>query len=113
MSTATHAGENEGIMHLSQAGTSEVAIFSRVLEPDRATLSIAAARAIIDLDFNQADKDRMRQLSAKAREGTLTADEQTEINNYERVGHILSLMKSKARRSLKGRGATNRKAKTH
>jgi hypothetical protein len=97
-------------MSIAQAGTSEVAIFSRVLEADRANLSPAAARAILALGFSPADQDRMRQLSARAREGTLTPDEQTEINNYERVGHILSLMKSKARRSLKNRGATSRKA---
>jgi hypothetical protein len=90
-----------------------VAIFSRVLEPDQATLSAAAARALLALGFPPADQDRMRQLSAKAQQGTLTPAEQAEINNYERVGHILSLMKSKARRSLKGRGGTNGKAKTH
>jgi hypothetical protein len=55
----------------------------------------------------------MRELSAKAREGTLSAAEQMEINNYERVGHVLSLMKSKARRSLKNRGGSNGKAKPH
>jgi hypothetical protein len=55
----------------------------------------------------------MRQLSAKAQEGTLTPSEQAEINNYERVGHILSLMKSKARRSLKGRRGTNGKGRNH
>ena len=38
-------------------------------------------------------------------EGTLLADEQVEIDNYERVGHMLSLMKSKARRSLRGKRA--------
>jgi hypothetical protein len=43
-------------MHVAHAGTSEVAIFGRVLEPDQATLDAAAARAILDLDFNQADK---------------------------------------------------------
>jgi hypothetical protein len=95
-------------MRMSQPGTSEVAIFSRVLEPDRGTLTAAAARAILDFDFSQVDKDRMRQLSFKAREGTLTAEEQAAIDSYERVGHILSLMKSKARRSLKGRSTTNR-----
>jgi hypothetical protein len=100
-------------MHTTHIGTSEVAIFSRVLEPDQATLSAAAARAILALGFSQADQDRMRQLSAKAREGTLTPAEQAEINNYERVGHILSLMKSKARRSLKGRGGADGKAKPH
>jgi hypothetical protein len=100
-------------MQATHAGTSEAAIFGRILEPSKATLSAAAARANLDLAFSQADQDRMRQLSAKAREGTLSPDEQTEINNYERVGHILSLMKSKARRSLKGRSATTRKARMH
>ena len=89
-------------MHAVHAGTSEVAIFGRVLEPEKATLDIAAAKAIINLDFKQADKDRMRELLAKAKKGTLLAAEQVEIDNYERVGHMLSLMKSKARRSLKG-----------
>jgi hypothetical protein len=100
-------------MHTTHPGTSEVAIFSRVLQPDQATLSAAVARAILALSFLPADQDRMRELSAKAREGTLTPAEQTEINNYERVGHILSLMKSKARRSLKARSGSNGKAKNH
>ena len=89
-------------MHVVRAGISEAAIFGRVLEPEEATLDVAAARAILELDFKQADKDRMRALLAKAKKGTLTALEKVEINNYERVGHMLSLMKSKARRSLKG-----------
>jgi hypothetical protein len=89
-------------MDVVQAGTSELAIFGRVLEPEEATLDVAAAKAILNLDFKQADKDRMHELLGKAKKGTLTADEQVEIDNYERVGHMLSLMKSKARRSLKG-----------
>jgi hypothetical protein len=94
----------------TQADTSEVAILGRVLEPEKPTLTPEAARAILDLGFTQADKDRMRQLSAKAREGALTIDEQSEINNYERVGHLLNMMKSKARRSLKQAGNTNGRA---
>ena len=100
-------------MELSEVNTSDVAILSRVLEPDKATLPAEAAHAILALDFPQADKDRMRQLSAKAREGTLTPAEQAAINNYERVGHLLNIMQSKARRSLKGGCATNGKAKSH
>jgi hypothetical protein len=111
MSTTTHTGKNEGAIPVPQ-GTSEAAIFSRVLQPDRATLSAAAARAILDLGFTQADQERMRQLSARDREGTLSAEEQSEINNYERVGHMLSLMKLKASLSLKRR-ATSRKSKAH
>jgi hypothetical protein len=99
-------------MPLVHAGTSEVAIFGRVLEPEEATLDIAAARALLALDFKQPDKERMRALLAKAKKGTLTASEKIEIDAYERVGHMLSLMKSKARRSLKaGRG--NGSAEAH
>jgi hypothetical protein len=42
----------------------------------------------------------MNQLAQKARDGTLTAEEQVEIDCYERVGHFLSLLRSKARLSL-------------
>jgi hypothetical protein len=100
-------------MHLTPTGTSEGAIFSRVLEPNQATLSAAAARAILALGFPPADQRRMRQLSAKAQEGTLSPAEQDEIDNYERVGHILALWKSKARRSLKSRRGGNGKPKLH
>jgi hypothetical protein len=75
-------------------------------------MSSAAARALLALDFNRADKDRMRQLSAKAREGTLSPEEQVEINNYDRVGHILNLIQSKARCSLKAGRGSNGKART-
>ena len=87
-------------MRTALEGTSEAAIFGRVLEPDRAIFSAAAARSILALDFSQADRERMCLLLAKAKEGKLTSAERKEIDNYERVGHMISLMKSKARRSL-------------
>jgi hypothetical protein len=59
-------------MQQTQQGTSEVAIFSRIVEPDQATLSAAAARAILALGFSSDDKVRMHQLSAKAQEESLT-----------------------------------------
>jgi hypothetical protein len=99
-------------MHHPRANASEVAILSRVLEPDQPTLPPEAARALLALEFGPADKERMRQLSAKAREGSLTPDEQAETNNYERVGHLLNILRSKARRSLKGRRRTAADRKT-
>jgi hypothetical protein len=90
-------------MQLSRVNTSEAAILGRILKPEKPTLSRETAQQILGLDFDQADKDRMRQLSAKAREGTLAPEEQSEIDNYERVGHLLNILQSKARRSLKGR----------
>jgi hypothetical protein len=43
----------------------------------------------------------MHELAEKARAGTLTLEEHIEMDNYERVGHVLSLMKSKARKKLR------------
>jgi hypothetical protein len=100
-------------MQMSQTNTSEVAILSRVLEPDKPTLSLRTARDLLALDFSPGDKERMRQLSAKAREGTLSPEEQEAINNYERVGHLLNILQSKARRSLKARNGTNGKTRSH
>ena len=47
----------------------------------------------------------MEELAEKARQGSLASEEQIEIENYERVGHFLSLLQSKARASLKSRTA--------
>jgi hypothetical protein len=79
----------------------EASILSRVLRPDQPTLSRAAARAWLRLGFDESDKRRMRKLAEKARQGTLTADEQAEANGYERVGSWLGMLHSKARRSLR------------
>ncbi|MBV8309572.1 MAG: hypothetical protein JO344_04145, partial [Planctomycetaceae bacterium] len=49
-------------MHLSNAGNSEVSILNRILRPGAPTFSPEAAQDILTLDFDQADKDRMRQL---------------------------------------------------
>lgn len=79
---------------------SEAAILNRLIQPGRNNLSAAAARAILKIDFDEGDRRRMRELSRLAQEGALSAAEQTELDSYERVGHLLDLMHSKARRSL-------------
>jgi hypothetical protein len=93
--------------------TSDAAILSRVLEPNKTTFSPATAREILAMDFQVIDKVRMRRLSAKARAGTLTSDEESAIDNYERVGHLLNIIQSKARRSLKRGRRTNHKPESH
>ncbi len=88
-------------MHASHTGASEVSILNRILRPDSATFSPDAARDILALDFDPADKNRMRELSAKARSGTLTAEDEADAGRYELIGHLLNIMQSKARRSLR------------
>jgi len=87
---------------------SEGAIWKRVLEADQQGLSAAAARGILALEFSDEDKARMHDLAAKARIGGLTAEEAKQIDVYGRVGSVLSILKSKARKSLRKSGNGNR-----
>ena len=81
--------------------TNEAEILARVIAPGEPNLPPDTAKIILSFDFGKQDRDRMDQLAQKAREGTLTAEEQVEIDCYERVGHLLSLLRSKARLSLR------------
>jgi uncharacterized protein YnzC (UPF0291/DUF896 family) len=47
------------------------------------------------------DIDRMNVLAQKASEGNLTESEDAELESYRHVGHLLALIQSKARGSLK------------
>jgi hypothetical protein len=78
----------------------EADVWLRILHPDE-ELSPRVARAILGLTLARSDLRRMRELSAKARAGTLTADEEAEMDTFERAGSILSVLKSKARQVVK------------
>jgi hypothetical protein len=78
----------------------EAEVWMRILHPDE-QMSPRVARAILGLSFPQNDISRMHELSAKARAGTLTPDEDAAMDAFERVGSLLSTLKSKARQVLK------------
>jgi hypothetical protein len=80
--------------------TSETAIFERVVLPMETELNEAAARYILAIGFGPEDRDRMQVLAQKARDGTLTSDEEQAVDNYERVGHYLAILQSKARLAM-------------
>jgi hypothetical protein len=84
---------------------SELAILRRVVDRRHAGLSREAAAAILQLDFDAADRRRMNHLAAKNRAGRLTPAEEEELDNFIRVGQVLGILWSKARRALKGGGA--------
>jgi hypothetical protein len=80
--------------------TTEAAAWFQILHPD-GDLSPAPARANLRLTFSEKVRASLHALSAKARAGTLTPEEEIMMDNYERVGAILSTLKSKARQVLK------------
>jgi hypothetical protein len=95
---------NRGMKHDKFTAFPEVGIWQRVIEFD-GPLSAAAARALLKLQFSAQDHERMRALSAKVRTGTLTSAEHRLIDTYERLGCLLDILHSKARRALKARTA--------
>lgn len=80
---------------------SEAAIFSRMIRPEQGDMSDDAARSILRLAFSQYDRDRMHALAQKGQQGTLTDAETRLIDSYCRLGHLLEMMQSKARLSLR------------
>jgi hypothetical protein len=80
-------------------------VLGRVILPDEPNLSVAAAQSILALKVSEQDRARMSSLAEQARQGTLTEREQQEIDGYVRVGSLLSILQSKARRSLRQHGA--------
>ncbi len=84
----------------SRTPRTEAELWLHILHPDE-ELSPRVARVLLELSFPESDISRMHELSAKARAGTLTPEEDAEMDNFERVGSILSTLKSKARQALK------------
>lgn len=99
-------------MRQTDSFSREAAILGRIAGSDQLPWSAATAKGILTLEFDPSDRDRMHGLAAKARQGELTPDEQADVEAYSRVGSLLGILKSKARRSLKRR-AGGVKAKTH
>jgi hypothetical protein len=95
-------------MQRTELPSHEAGILARLAGPGEPALSPAAAEGILALGFSPADKDRMRVLAGKARAGALSPDEQAEVEAYSHIGSLLGVLKSKARRALKGRGGNGK-----
>ncbi|HET6879280.1 MAG TPA: hypothetical protein VFI31_03960 [Pirellulales bacterium] len=79
---------------------SVAAILNRAILPDRGDLSVDAANSILNLQLDGYDLERIHWLAVKNKDGELSEDEEEELAQYRHVGHVLDLMRSKARRSL-------------
>jgi hypothetical protein len=84
-----------------ESRTSEIAIFGRLIQADRGNLSRQLARFILTLGFAEADQARMKDLAARNQEGVLAPAENEELFNYVKAGHLLAVLHSKARKSLR------------
>jgi hypothetical protein len=81
--------------------TSEIAIFARLIRADQGNISRVLARYLLTLGFDQEDQDRMSELAERNQEGVMEPEELEELQNFVKAGHMLALLHSKARKSLK------------
>jgi hypothetical protein len=80
-------------------------IWQRIVEL-RGEITPSAVRALLKIEFSEGDHALMRELSTKARAGNLTPDEQAILDTLERLGCLLDIIHSKARRALKKKKAS-------
>lgn len=79
----------------------EAAILSRILQMKNRELTPEVARFLLSMQLPSSDENRVDELSAKARAGSLTDGETQELDSYLHIGSLLAVIQSKARLLLK------------
>lgn len=75
-------------------------ILSRALATAAEFMSEELARYLLTVKLDPVDESRANELAAKAREGSLSANEQAEIDEYLRVGRVMEILRIRARQTL-------------
>ena len=66
-----------------------VEVLPRVFDLSRRGMSTALAEGILALDFPEEDAARIEELNAKANDGELTDEEETELEAYANINELL------------------------
>jgi len=60
-----------------------------------------SAKAVLSIHFSPADETKMRELMEKNNQGTITSEEQAEMEAFRQIGSFLAIVQAKARLQLK------------
>jgi len=94
---------------LPAGGDAEVAILGRLfLNGKGGELTVARARALLEVEFPDPDKARMHELAVKSQSGRLSPAERHELLGYAKAGCLLGILHSRARRALRKPGPSRR-----
>jgi hypothetical protein len=88
----------------AKPGPVGTAVLEQLAELDVESISPSTARKILGFQFAASHHKRVKALSQKVKAGTLSLAEQEELDEYIRVGTLLSILQSRARRALKAAG---------
>ncbi len=86
--TITHPGENR------------LTIMAHILGKENGQLSDGFARYILSQEISEWDKARMQDLVVRNQHNDLTPAEKEELYGFAKATSLLSILKSKARRTL-------------
>lgn len=82
--------------------TTSLDLLARSLDNSRQYMTEDVARFLLSLELTPQDKLHLEELAAKARQGSLSAREQKEIDDIMRIGRIVDVLKAKARIHSRG-----------
>lgn len=88
----------------AKIGRIGTAMLERLAELEPAAFSPETARIFLQLGFSEAEQRRVDQLSEKAQQGSLTADEGRELDEFIHLANRLAIVQSKSRLALKRAG---------
>ncbi|HQX50765.1 MAG TPA: hypothetical protein PLY87_19505 [Planctomycetaceae bacterium] len=78
----------------------QATIFSRALGASSPPLTEDLARYLLSIQLDPSDEQRANALADKARQGSLSTQEQAEIDEYRRVGRLIETLKLRAHQKL-------------
>jgi len=84
----------------NHTGLNELTILARILGNEHGRLPAQMARYILNRGFTDEEKARMHDLAVRNQENALSPSEKEELSAYSKAGTLLSILKSKARRTL-------------
>ncbi len=82
----------------NRTSTLDTELFLRLWDREQMTPSLA--RHLLKMNFSDEDAGRMDELADKNQEGEITPAELEELDNFVRVGTVLSILQSRARKLL-------------
>ena len=88
-----------------RSAAGEIAVVARLIKADSGDLAPELARYLLTLGFGEEDQTHMSDLAARNQEGALSPEERDELQGYVKAGHLLALLHSKARKSLRPKRA--------
>jgi hypothetical protein len=88
-------------MNPEVAVTTQTAILARSFDLGVNRMSPEVAEFILSMELAEDDRQRLQDLAAKARQGSLSEADEAALEEYRRAGRLMEMMKLKARIVLK------------